>query len=144
MCDPQTFNMADVPTPDEEPKQEESTASVPSETDETSQEETPNGVKTDGEEVKAPKENQEGKEKSSGSRRGNRYHPYKEKHGGGEKKGTHRNRVFISNIPYDMKWQAIKDLMREKGKVHGDGMCFLFSLPLQLSRSSSPFSLLYR
>nr|XP_019955108.1 PREDICTED: myelin expression factor 2 isoform X2 [Paralichthys olivaceus] len=114
MCDQQTLNMADVPALDEEPKQDESTASVPSETDETSQEETPNGVKTDGEETKAPKENQDGKEKSSGSRRGNRYHPYKEKHSGGEKKGTHRNRVFISNIPYDMKWQAIKDLMREK------------------------------
>uniref|UniRef100_A0A3P8QAK7 RRM domain-containing protein n=1 Tax=Astatotilapia calliptera TaxID=8154 RepID=A0A3P8QAK7_ASTCA len=44
---------------------------------------------------------------------GGRYHPYKDKHGG-EKKGAHRNRVFISNIPYDMKWQAIKDLMRDK------------------------------
>uniref|UniRef100_A0A3B4YJ04 Myelin expression factor 2 n=1 Tax=Seriola lalandi dorsalis TaxID=1841481 RepID=A0A3B4YJ04_SERLL len=72
----------------------------------------------DGEETKPPKEKQDAKEKSSGSRRGNRYHPYKDKHGG-EKKGAHRNRVFISNIPYDMKWQAIKDLMREK--VH---FCF--------------------
>uniref|UniRef100_A0A3B5B4Y4 Myelin expression factor 2 n=1 Tax=Stegastes partitus TaxID=144197 RepID=A0A3B5B4Y4_9TELE len=97
-------NMADVVTLDEEPKQDESTASVKSEPDETS-EETPNGVKTC---VKL-----DAKEKSSGSRRGNRYHPYKDKHGG-EKKGAHRNRVFISNIPYDMKWQAIKDLMREK------------------------------
>ncbi|XP_010217432.1 PREDICTED: myelin expression factor 2 isoform X3 [Tinamus guttatus] len=46
----------------------------------------------------------------------NRFHPYsKEKNAGtGEKKTTNRNRVFISNIPYDMKWQAIKDLMREK------------------------------
>uniref|UniRef100_A0A672Z213 Myelin expression factor 2 n=1 Tax=Sphaeramia orbicularis TaxID=375764 RepID=A0A672Z213_9TELE len=48
------------------------------------------------------KDKLDGKEKTSGSRRGNRFHPYK------------RNRVFISNIPYDMKWQAIKDLMREK------------------------------
>uniref|UniRef100_A0A665TBX8 Myelin expression factor 2 n=1 Tax=Echeneis naucrates TaxID=173247 RepID=A0A665TBX8_ECHNA len=70
-------------------------------------------MKTDAEETKVPKEKQDVKEKSSGSRRGNRYHPYKDKHGG-EKKGAHRNRVFISNIPYDMKWQAIKDLMREK------------------------------
>ncbi|XP_012992733.1 myelin expression factor 2 isoform X2 [Esox lucius] len=56
------------------------------------------------------------KEKTSGgSRRANRFHPYKEKHSSGDKKGgSHRNRVFISNIPYDMKWQAIKDLMREK------------------------------
>lgn len=63
------------------------------------------------------KENSDGKdrEKSSG-RKSNRYHPYKERHGGsGDKKSSHRNRVFISNIPYDMKWQAIKDLMREKG-----------------------------
>ncbi|NXD06333.1 MYEF2 factor, partial [Nothocercus nigrocapillus] len=45
-----------------------------------------------------------------------RFHPYsKEKNvGTGEKKTTNRNRVFISNIPYDMKWQAIKDLMRER------------------------------
>uniref|UniRef100_A0A671XXY5 Myelin expression factor 2 n=1 Tax=Sparus aurata TaxID=8175 RepID=A0A671XXY5_SPAAU len=104
--------MADVASLDEEPKQEESTASVKSETEDTS-EETPNGVKTDAEETKPPKEKHDGKEKSSGSRRGNRYHPYKDKHSG-EKKGAHRNRVFISNIPYDMKWQAIKDLMREK------------------------------
>uniref|UniRef100_A0A3B4FXD0 Myelin expression factor 2 n=1 Tax=Pundamilia nyererei TaxID=303518 RepID=A0A3B4FXD0_9CICH len=65
------------------------------------------------EEGKSPKEKHDGKEKSSGGRRGGRYHPYKDKHGG-EKKGAHRNRVFISNIPYDMKWQAIKDLMRDK------------------------------
>ncbi|XP_032416541.1 myelin expression factor 2 [Xiphophorus hellerii] len=104
--------MADVATADEEPKQEETTASVLSETDETSQE-TPNGVKTDSEESKQSKEKHDGKEKSSTSKRGNRYHPYKEKHGG-EKKSAHRNRVFISNIPYDMKWQAIKDLMRDK------------------------------
>ncbi|TKS69603.1 Myelin expression factor 2 [Collichthys lucidus] len=102
--------MADVATLDDEPKQEESTASVKSE---DTSEETPNGVKTDAEETKPPKEKHDAKEKSSGGRRGSRYHPYKEKHGG-EKKGAHRNRVFISNIPYDMKWQAIKDLMREK------------------------------
>uniref|UniRef100_A0A674HNJ8 Myelin expression factor 2 n=1 Tax=Taeniopygia guttata TaxID=59729 RepID=A0A674HNJ8_TAEGU len=46
----------------------------------------------------------------------NKFHPYaKEKNAGsGDKKAVSRNRVFISNIPYDMKWQAIKDLMREK------------------------------
>ncbi|KAL1007556.1 hypothetical protein UPYG_G00088320 [Umbra pygmaea] len=57
------------------------------------------------------------KEKTSGGgRRGNRFHPYKEKPAElkERKGGSHRNRVFISNIPYDMKWQAIKDLMREK------------------------------
>uniref|UniRef100_A0A8C6K0P3 Uncharacterized protein n=1 Tax=Melopsittacus undulatus TaxID=13146 RepID=A0A8C6K0P3_MELUD len=49
----------------------------------------------------------------------NRFHPYsKDKNAGtGEKKAVNRNRVFISNIPYDMKWQAIKDLMREKGNL---------------------------
>ncbi|XP_032394262.1 myelin expression factor 2 isoform X2 [Etheostoma spectabile] len=104
--------MADVEILDDEPKQEESTASVMSESEEASIE-TPNGVKTDPEETKSPKEKHDAKEKSSGSRKGNRYHPYKDKHGG-EKKVAHRNRVFISNIPYDMKWQAIKDLMREK------------------------------
>lgn len=28
-----------------------------------------------------------------------------------------RYRVFVSNIPYDVKWQALKDLMKEKGTV---------------------------
>lgn len=28
-----------------------------------------------------------------------------------------RYRVFVSNIPYDVKWQTLKDLMKEKGKV---------------------------
>uniref|UniRef100_A0A4W3K4S6 Myelin expression factor 2 n=1 Tax=Callorhinchus milii TaxID=7868 RepID=A0A4W3K4S6_CALMI len=55
------------------------------------------------------------KEKSIGIKKSNRFHPYsKEKTANGDKKGYNRNRVFISNIPYDMKWQAIKDLMREK------------------------------
>lgn len=84
----------------------------------------------DADETKPTKEKHEGKEKSAGSRRGGRYHPYKDKHGG-EKKPAHRNRVFISNIPYDMKWQAIKDLMREKGNVMndwGDVFCYVFLL----------------
>uniref|UniRef100_A0A3B3Q8G9 Myelin expression factor 2 n=1 Tax=Paramormyrops kingsleyae TaxID=1676925 RepID=A0A3B3Q8G9_9TELE len=66
-----------------------------------------------------PKEKPELKEKSSGGRKSSRFQPYsKDKHG--DKKGVHRNRVFISNIPYDMKWQAIKDLMREKGNDECD------------------------
>uniref|UniRef100_A0A3B3THV5 Myelin expression factor 2 n=1 Tax=Paramormyrops kingsleyae TaxID=1676925 RepID=A0A3B3THV5_9TELE len=62
-----------------------------------------------------PKQKSDQKEKT-GHRKSNRFHPYsKEKQAGsGDKKGVNRNRVFISNIPYDMKWQAIKDLMREK------------------------------
>lgn len=104
--------MADVGVLDDEPKQEESTASVKSDLDETSQE-TPNGVKTEAEDGQPDEEKHDGKEKSSGNRRGNRFHPYKDKPSGDRKAGQ-RNRVFISNIPYDMKWQAIKDLMREK------------------------------
>lgn len=68
----------------------------------------------DGEETLGINDKSDPKEKSIANRRGNRHHPYK--NGGvGDKKGALRNRVFISNIPYDMKWQAIKDLMREKG-----------------------------
>lgn len=40
---------------------------------------------------------------------GGRYDPYGNVH--------KRYRVFVSNIPYDVKWQALKDLMKEKGKV---------------------------
>ncbi|KAK2500400.1 hypothetical protein MC885_020520 [Smutsia gigantea] len=74
-----------------------------------------NGVKIENDES-VKEEKSELKEKSTGSKKANRFHPYsKDKNSGtGEKKGPNRNRVFISNIPYDMKWQAIKDLMREK------------------------------
>ncbi|XP_077905778.1 myelin expression factor 2 isoform X4 [Ictidomys tridecemlineatus] len=74
-----------------------------------------NGVKMENDES-VKEEKSDLKEKSSGNKKANRFHPYsKDKNlGTGEKKGPNRNRVFISNIPYDMKWQAIKDLMREK------------------------------
>uniref|UniRef100_A0A1D5QT48 Myelin expression factor 2 n=1 Tax=Macaca mulatta TaxID=9544 RepID=A0A1D5QT48_MACMU len=74
-----------------------------------------NGVKMENDES-AKEEKSDLKEKSTGSKKANRFHPYsKDKNSStGEKKGPNRNRVFISNIPYDMKWQAIKDLMREK------------------------------
>uniref|UniRef100_A0AAY4E8M0 RRM domain-containing protein n=1 Tax=Denticeps clupeoides TaxID=299321 RepID=A0AAY4E8M0_9TELE len=87
---------------------------VGTETEDEPVEENTNGVKTEAEEVQ--EEKQETKEKTSGGRKSNRFHPYsKDRHSSsGDKKGAHRNRVFISNIPYDMKWQAIKDLMREK------------------------------
>ncbi|XP_046898405.1 myelin expression factor 2 isoform X2 [Hypomesus transpacificus] len=108
--------MADI-IPEAEDKPEEIAAPVEAETEELCEDGT-NGVKTESEEAEAPEtpqEKSELKEKPAGNRRGNRFHPYKDKHGGGaDKKGTQRNRVFISNIPYDMKWQAIKDLMREK------------------------------
>ncbi|MGH0119006.1 UNVERIFIED_CONTAM: hypothetical protein FKN15_003555 [Acipenser sinensis] len=71
------------------------------------------GRTTEGEET--PKEQSTLKEKSNLNKK-SRFQPYsKDKNAGsGDKKGSPRNRVFISNIPYDMKWQAIKDLMREK------------------------------
>ncbi|KAK7152356.1 hypothetical protein R3I94_008627 [Phoxinus phoxinus] len=87
---------ADSPTDEGEPEPQQT-------------EENTNGVKTDDAEEKP-----ESTEKSSGGRKSHRYHPYKERPAGGDKKASLRNRVFISNIPYDMKWQAIKDLMREK------------------------------
>nr|XP_055030123.1 myelin expression factor 2 [Misgurnus anguillicaudatus] len=96
-------------------KQEESVDSSLGEGESESQqtEDNTNGVKTDAEEAR--KEKPEAKEKSSaGGRKSTRYHPYKERRG--EKKAVQQrnHRVFISNIPYDMKWQEIKDLMREK------------------------------
>ncbi|XP_033905653.3 myelin expression factor 2 [Acipenser ruthenus] len=74
-----------------------------------------NGVKTTTESEETPKEQSTLKEKSNLNKK-SRFQPYsKDKNAGsGDKKGSPRNRVFISNIPYDMKWQAIKDLMREK------------------------------
>lgn len=42
-------------------------------------------------------------------RGGGRFEPY-----GNPSK---RYRVFVSNIPFDVKWQALKDLMKEKGNV---------------------------
>lgn len=63
--------------------------------------------------------NGKGKHESNSSRKerpqkrggGGRFEPY-----GHVNK---RYRVFVSNIPYDVKWQALKDLMKEKGKVFG-------------------------
>lgn len=49
------------------------------------------------------------KERSSKRGGGGRYEPYANP--------SKRYRVFVSNIPYDVKWQALKDLMKEKGKT---------------------------
>ncbi|KAJ8249360.1 hypothetical protein GJAV_G00233940 [Gymnothorax javanicus] len=74
--------------------------------------ETTNGEKTHSDPEEAPKEKTELKEKTTGgNKRSNRYQPYSRDQR--DKKGN-KNRVFVSNIPYDTKWQAIKDLMREK------------------------------
>lgn len=55
---------------------------------------------------------------------GGRFEPYANK----------RYRVFVSNIPYDVKWQALKDLMKEKGKVSGLGIdsCQIFDMTKRL------------
>ncbi|XP_028714338.1 myelin expression factor 2-like [Peromyscus leucopus] len=86
----------------------------PAEPEKLQQRQRPWATKENDESVKEEKSDL--KEKSTGNKKANRFHPYsKDKNSGtGEKKGPNRNRVFISNIPYDMKWQAIKDLMREK------------------------------
>ncbi|XP_054024718.1 myelin expression factor 2 isoform X1 [Dryobates pubescens] len=106
------------PPPQQPPRDEEAAGAAATESGGGST----NGVKMDNDETakeeKAPvKEKYVAKLKaipSLGNK--NRFHPYsKDKNAGtAEKKTINRNRVFISNIPYDMKWQAIKDLMREK------------------------------
>uniref|UniRef100_A0A8C8B5I1 Heterogeneous nuclear ribonucleoprotein M n=1 Tax=Otus sunia TaxID=257818 RepID=A0A8C8B5I1_9STRI len=106
------------PPPQHQPPQDEAATAAAPESGGGSA----NGVKMDNDETakeeKVPvKEKYVAKPKaipSLGNK--NRFHPYsKDKNAGtGEKKTINRNRVFISNIPYDMKWQAIKDLMREK------------------------------
>ncbi|XP_014799937.1 PREDICTED: myelin expression factor 2 isoform X6 [Calidris pugnax] len=108
------------PPPQQQPPQDEEAAARAAATESGGG--SANGVKIDNDETtkeeKAPvKEKYVAKPKaipSLGNK--NRFHPYsKDKNAGtGEKKTINRNRVFISNIPYDMKWQAIKDLMREK------------------------------
>uniref|UniRef100_A0A672S8S5 Myelin expression factor 2 n=1 Tax=Sinocyclocheilus grahami TaxID=75366 RepID=A0A672S8S5_SINGR len=84
------------------------------------------------EDTNGAKTNAEDKEPKEKSRKSHRYHPYKEQRRSGsvDLKASHRNRVFISNIPYDMKWQAIKDLMHPSeiidmgrmGDVYRSGM----------------------
>ncbi|NXF44284.1 MYEF2 factor, partial [Oceanites oceanicus] len=106
--------------PQQPPRDEETAAATAAATESGGG--SANGVKMENDETakeeKAPvKEKYVAKPKaipSLGNK--NRFHPYsKDKNAGaGEKKTVNRNRVFISNIPYDMKWQAIKDLMREK------------------------------
>lgn len=65
------------------------------------------------------KPSHESRKERSSKRGGGRYEPYANP--------SKRYRVFVSNIPYDVKWQALKDLMKEKGKtrIYGNGV-FLF------------------
>ena len=34
--------------------------------------------------------------------------------GGGSRRAPPERRIFVSNIPFEMKWQEVKDLFREK------------------------------
>nr|XP_032643344.1 heterogeneous nuclear ribonucleoprotein M-like [Chelonoidis abingdonii] len=58
--------------------------------------------KSDGE---RPSQNEKRKEKSV-KRGGNRFEPYANP--------AKRYRAFITNIPFDVKWQSLKDLVKEK------------------------------
>ncbi|KAK2498849.1 hypothetical protein MC885_009532 [Smutsia gigantea] len=60
------------------------------------------GPKGEGE---RPTQNEKRKEKSL-KRGGNRFEPYANP--------TKRYRAFITNIPFDVKWQSLKDLVKEK------------------------------
>lgn len=65
------------------------------------------------------KPSHESRKERSSKRVGSRYEPYANP--------SKRYRVFVSNIPYDVKWQALKDLMKEKGKtLISDCGVFLF------------------
>lgn len=55
-----------------------------------------------------PPPNEKKKEKGM-KRGGNRFEPYANP--------AKRYRAFITNIPFDVKWQSLKDLVKEKGKV---------------------------
>ncbi|XP_041647398.1 heterogeneous nuclear ribonucleoprotein M isoform X1 [Cheilinus undulatus] len=83
-----------------------------------STEQAENSTETAGQQPEHQPQQQQGevngkaKHESSSSRKerpqkrggGGRYEPYSNK----------RYRVFVSNIPYDVKWQSLKDLMKEK------------------------------
>uniref|UniRef100_A0A8D2BES9 RRM domain-containing protein n=1 Tax=Sus scrofa TaxID=9823 RepID=A0A8D2BES9_PIG len=65
------------------------------------------GPKGEGE---RPAQNEKRKEKNI-KRGGNRFEPYANP--------TKRYRAFITNIPFDVKWQSLKDLVKEKGNGTG-------------------------
>ncbi|KAM6107373.1 heterogeneous nuclear ribonucleoprotein M-like [Pterocles gutturalis] len=70
----------------------------------------PNGAGAAGDappksEGERPSQNEKRKEKSV-KRGGNRFEPYANP--------AKRYRAFITNIPFDVKWQSLKDLVKEK------------------------------
>ncbi|XP_075759256.1 uncharacterized protein LOC142819034 isoform X1 [Pelodiscus sinensis] len=69
-------------------------------------------------------QNEKRKEKSV-KRGGNRFEPYSNP--------SKRYRAFITNIPFDVKWQSLKDLVKEKVHVDGKVRCEIVScLAVQL------------
>lgn len=63
-------------------------------------------------------------------RGGNRFEPYGNP--------SRRYRAFITNIPFDVKWQSLKDLVKEKG--NGSGWPSRARWPCRLFRWPSPWS----
>ena len=51
--------------------------------------------------------------------RGGRFHPYggRDRDGGGGRDKTVCRSVFVSNIPFEIKWQELKDIMRKEGEL---------------------------
>uniref|UniRef100_A0A8B9Q8X8 HnRNP M nuclear localisation signal domain-containing protein n=1 Tax=Apteryx owenii TaxID=8824 RepID=A0A8B9Q8X8_APTOW len=75
-----------------------------------------------------PSQNEKRKEKSV-KRGGNRFEPYANP--------AKRYRAFITNIPFDVKWQSLKDLVKEKGLCFG--MCCNMDRALEIVHGVSPF-----
>ncbi|XP_063002971.1 heterogeneous nuclear ribonucleoprotein M-like [Elgaria multicarinata webbii] len=68
-----------------------------------------NGVVGDGipkSEGERPNQNEKRKEKNAKRGGGSRFEPYASP--------SKRYRAFITNIPFDVKWQYLKDLVKEK------------------------------
>lgn len=61
-------------------------------------------------------------------RGGNRFEPYGNP--------SRRYRAFITNIPFDVKWQSLKDLVKEKG--NGSGWPSRARWPCRLFRGRAP------
>lgn len=70
-----------------------------------------------------PMPNEKRKEKNAKRGGGSRFEPYASP--------SKRFRAFITNIPFDVKWQYLKDLVKEKGKMAlGISELYLSSFPV--------------
>jgi len=38
--------------------------------------------------------------------------------------GSGKVKLHIANVPYEMKWQELKDLLRDRSKVYYNLLCF--------------------